>query len=94
LLHLPNLGVQAGDIKPALDHQFQLFHVHRLAQEIPGAAADGAQSDCFFALARDDDDLGEPFQSEQIGQRGQALLRVARIGRQAQIQEHQQRTFS
>ena len=77
-------------MKAALDHHFQFIHVHRFAQEIAGPAADGAQGDGLFALAGDDDDFGQPFQGEQIGQRGQALLGVARMGRQAQIQQDDQ----
>ena len=60
LLHLAVFQFQLGDVEAAPQEKFQFLHFHRLAQKIVGAGPDGAQRDLLFALAGDDDNLGQP----------------------------------
>jgi hypothetical protein len=70
-----------------LHHAFQLVHVDGLAQEVVGAVADSAQRVFLVALSRNHNHFGERISREQGRQRGQALLRIVRTGRQPEIEQ-------
>ena len=50
LLHLAVFPLETRPRESALEQQFELFHVHRLGQEIVGAGADGLQRVVLLAL--------------------------------------------
>ena len=75
LLHGAVFLLELGHVDAALQHQLELVHLHRLAEEIVGAGADRAQRVLPFALARDDDHLGQRIQCQQRRQASPGLLR-------------------
>ena len=92
LLHGAVFLLELGHVDAPLQHELELVHVHRLAQEIVGAGADRAKRVLLVALARDDDHLGQRIQREQCGQRRQPFVGFVRARRQAQIEQRHRGT--
>jgi hypothetical protein len=56
--------LKVGNVDASLQDEPQLVHLHRLAEEIVGARADGSKRVFLVPLPGDDDDLGHGFQDQ------------------------------
>ena len=85
---LPILGLERVNLIGALHDQLQRVDVDGLLIEVVGAEADGLDGVALVAVARDDDDLRERRELQNLAQRGEALADAAVVGRQAEILQH------
>ena len=84
--------LELGDVDAPLQHEPELVHVHRLAQEVVGAGPDGAKRVLLVALAGDDDHLGQRIQREERRERRQAFVGIVGTGRKPQIEQRHRGT--
>ena len=87
------LVLQPMQVETALDDRAQHLELDRLLAEIVGAEADRLQRGPVLAIAGDDDHLGLGRDAQYFLQRGQAFGHAIRIGRQAEIQDHDRRVL-
>ena len=79
--------LELRDVDAALQHEPELVHVHRLAQEIVRAGADGTKRVLLVALAGDDDHLGQRIIASSRRQHRQAFVGFVGARRQSQVEQ-------
>ena len=79
--------LELGHVDAPLQHELELVHVHRLAEEVVGARPDGAKRVLLVALAGDDDHFGQRIQREQRRERRQPFVGFVGTGRKPQIEQ-------
>ena len=77
------LGFERMNLIRALHDQLQRVDVDGLLIEVVGAEADGLHGVALVAVARDDDDLRERRELQDLAQRREAFADAAVVGRQA-----------
>ena len=87
LLHLGIFFFELDDVEAAFEEQFKFVDFDGFAEEIVGTGTDGAEGIFFFALTGDDDDFGEVIEGEEVGESGEAFVRAAGVGGEAEVEE-------
>ena len=82
------LGLERVNLIGALHDELQRVDVDRLLIEIVGAQAHSLHRVALIAVARDDDDLRERRELEDLAQRREALADAAVVGGQPEILQH------
>ena len=85
------LGLERVHLIRALHDQLQRVDVDGLLIEVVGAEADGFHGVALVAVARDDDDLRERRELQDLAQRREAFADAAVVGRQAEILQDDRR---
>ena len=85
---LPILGLERVHLIRALHDQLQRVDVDGLLIEVVGAEADRLHGVALVAVPRDDDDLRERRELQDLAQRREALADAAVVGRQTEVLQH------
>ena len=91
MLHLGVFPFKGRDVVGPLQDRAQLVELNRLVEDVVGPLGDRFQGVLLLGAARDDDDLDIGIGRNGLGEGGKALLGAGRVGRQAQVQDHDPR---
>ena len=91
LLHLGVFPFEGRDVVGPLQDRAQFVELNRLVEDVVGPLGDRFQGVLLLGASRDDDDLDVGIGRNRLGKGGKALLGAGRVGRQAQVQDHDPR---